>query len=120
MPYLLLGAYGSVTVPLRIDTPRRREVPVGAVRPAFSGAPRSTVRDYRITWEGAETDWLTREEADDIRAELKATPPIPLDGDLTGPIDAMVTDIQEVEKSRAAIDGVSTEIVRLGFTILEA
>lgn len=118
MPYFALGYFGPVR--LRPDSPRRKEVAVGAIKPAFSGRPRSTIREHLLAWENAETDWYERSEADALREEMRSAQPIAASGDLTGSIDVFIADIQEVEKVRAAIGGTSTEMVRIGFTILAA
>lgn len=109
------------TIPVMPTTPRRREFAVGEVRRAFSGAPRSSVRDYWLEWEGVETKWITRAQADTIRSALKSTPPLTVSGDMFGSVtSAYVQNIREVEKARKMFAGVNTEAVRLSFDAWEA
>jgi hypothetical protein len=117
MAYLTVG---GVTVKVIHSAPRRREEAVGEVRRAFSGAPRSSVRAYYSVWEGVETTWITRTAADTLRAALKGTPPVACTGDLTGSINAYVSNIQEVEKARLLSSGSNVEHVRLSFDLWAA
>lgn len=117
MPFLTLPAFGDVRV--EISSARRTEVPVGEVRRAFSGAPRSTVRAYKREWP-LETVWYTRATADSLRTALQATPPIAVTGDLAGSVNVYFSDIQEVEKTERVVGGTRTEYVRLGFLMLQA
>lgn len=108
------------TIPVIPTSARRREFAIGEVRRAFSGAPRSSVRGYKLAWEGVETSWISRAQADTIRTAIKGTPPLTTTGDLTGAINTYILNIQEVDKARKMIGGVSVEAVRLSFDIWEA
>lgn len=116
MPFLVVG---GVTVKVVLPSGTREERSVGEVRPAFSGAPRSSVRAYFAEWE-VETNWLARSAADTLRAALKGTPPVACSGDLTGSINCYVQNIREVEKGRKIIGGAAVEAVRLGFKLMAA
>lgn len=117
MAYLVVGA---VTVQVITSSPLRSETAVGSVRRAFSGKPRSSVSDYFTEWNGVETAWLIKADADTLRAALEAGPPVSVSGDLTGSISVYVLNIKEVEKAEHRIAGVRTERVRLGFDMWAA
>ena len=116
MAYLSVA---STEIPVRVGAPHSKEEPVGNVRRAFSGIPRSRVRGYLKVWEGIETRWITRAEANTIVAALKGTPPLSCTGDMGGSFSAVVENIREMETERLAVGGVNTEHVRLSFDLLE-
>lgn len=109
MPFLVVG---GVTVLVETKTSRRTEVPIGEVRRAFSGAPRSSVRGYYRAW-SIETVFITRAAADTLRAALEGAPPLTITGDLTGSITGYALNIGEVEKR--SVGPTFLEYVRLGF-----
>lgn len=117
MPFLTLPVFGDVKVD--INSSQRAEVPVGEVRRAFSGAPRSTVSSYRREWQ-LETVWLTRTVINSLRTALEAAPPVAVTGDLTGSVNVYFSDIREIEKNEFRVGGTLTEHARLGFLMMQA
>lgn len=117
MPFLVIA---SQTIPVTLNAARRKDVEVGEVRRAFSGAPRSSVRAYVREWEGVETRWISRAQADTFRSALEGAPPLAASGDLTGSVNVYIRNVQEVEKGRKIISGSAVEAVRLSFDILQA
>lgn len=111
MAYLVVGS----TVPVALGGSQRTEVPIGEVRRAFSGAPRSSVSGYKREW-SVETAWMTRAAADTLRTALKGTPPVSVSGDLTGSISVYVQNIRTVGSDK----GAAGEFTRLAFDLLEA
>jgi hypothetical protein len=118
MAYLIIG---ETTVPVVPGSPRMRQEPIGEVRRAFSGIPRSSVRDYFRMWEGVETRWLTRTEGDALFLALRGTPPLQASGDMVDGdyVDVLALNVERIETGRAMVDGVNTEMVRLSFDLWE-
>lgn len=113
MAYLVVA---GVTVPVALESVREVAVPVGQVRRAFSGAPRSSVSSYKREWRGIATKWMTRATANTLRAALDNTPPLTVTGDLTGSISAYIQNIEDAGRTKLA----GGEYVRLSFDMLEA
>ena len=112
MPFLTIG---GTTVSVQDDSVDREEIAVGDVRPAFSGAPRSSVRAYKKKWTLA-TIPLSRTAADTLEGLLQASPPLTLAGDLTGSISGYASDIKMHSRQNAA----GAERVVVTFCLWEA
>lgn len=107
----------GVTVPVAPDSVKEVAVPVGQVRRAYSGAPRSSVSAYKREWRGVTTTWIARSAANSLRAALKGTPPLAVSGDLpAGSITVYIQNIEDAGRSKFA----GGEYVRISFDMLEA
>lgn len=116
--YLIIGA-GYDAVPVAVSAPLRKLEPVGSVRRAFSGVPRSSVRAYFNVWP-VETRWIPRDQEESIIATLLASPPLTITGDMVGgSVTGVAENVRRVEVGRVAFDSVNTEAVRLAFDLLE-
>lgn len=107
---------GGTAVSIADDAVDREDVPVGEVRPAFSGAPRSAVRAYQTRWK-LKTIPLARATADTVRGLLEASPPLTLAGDLTGSTTGYLAG-SVMGHSKTLADG--SECVVLSFELWES
>lgn len=91
---------GYVTVPVRPGGLRGRIDPVGSVRRAFDGSPRSSVRAHYRVW-AVESQWMSAADAASLEAELVALGEVDVSGDALTASSVIVDAIQRTEMTPA-------------------